>query len=287
MKNIKYLLQFFFVMFFFGIFKIIGLKNSKYLSGNLMTLLGPMFRSKKIIFSNLSKAFPNMNNLEKEKILKKMWFNYGRIFAEYMFIKDFRNDPKKLNNIIIENPEILEKIKINSRPVIFISGHFNNFELMAMGIEKSGIDLAAVYRPLNNKFINPIMENIRKKYICKNQIKKGLTGTKELLLNFKKGTSIALMIDQRVSQGIQCNLFGQKALTTTIPAQFVKKFGAKIVPVYIERNNNEHFKIYFQNPLEFTKDTSIETITTKLNELLESMIVKNPDQWIWSHNRWK
>jgi len=287
MKNIKYLLQFLFVMFLFGIFKIIGLENSKYLSGNIMTLLGPMFRSKKIIFSNLSKAFPNLDDLEKEKILKKMWFNYGRIFAEYMFIKDFRNDSEKSNNIIIENPEILEEIKKNSQPVIFISGHFNNFELMAMQIEKSGIDLAAVYRPLNNKFINPIMENIRRKYICKKQIKKGLSGTKELLLNFKNGTSIALMIDQRVSQGIQCNLFGQKALTTTIPAQFVKKFNAKIVPVYIERKNNKSFKINFQNQLEFTKDSSIETITTKLNKLLESMIVKNPDQWIWSHNRWK
>tara|TARA_X000000950_G_scaffold5657_1_gene6036 strand:- start:181 stop:1044 length:864 start_codon:yes stop_codon:yes gene_type:complete len=287
MKNIKYLLQFFFVMFLFGIFKIIGLENSKYLSGNIMTLLGPMFRSKKIIFSNLSKAFPNLDDLEKEKILKKMWFNYGRIFAEYMFIKDFRNDSEKSNNIIIENPGILEEIKKNSQPVIFISGHFNNFELMAMQIEKSGIDLAAVYRPLNNKFINPIMENIRRKYICKKQIKKGLSGTKELLLNFKNGTSIALMIDQRVSQGIQCNLFGQKALTTTIPAQFVKKFNAKIVPVYIERKNNKSFKINFQNQLEFTKDSSIETITTKLNKLLESMIVKNPDQWIWSHNRWK
>ena len=287
MKNIKYLLQFLFVMFLFGIFKIIGLENSKYLSGNIMTLLGPLFRSKKIIFSNLSKAFPNLDDLEKEKILKKMWFNYGRIFAEYMFIKDFRNDSKKSNNIIIENPGILEEIKKNSQPVIFISGHFNNFELMAMQIEKSGIDLAAVYRPLNNKFINPIMENIRRKYICKKQIKKGLSGTKELLLNFKNGTSIALMIDQRVSQGIQCNLFGQKALTTTIPAQFVKKFNAKIVPVYIERKNNKSFKINFQNQLEFTKDSSIETITTKLNKLLESMIVKNPDQWIWSHNRWK
>ena len=240
-----------------------------------------------IIFSNLSKAFPNLDDLEKEKILKKMWFNYGRIFAEYMFIKDFRNDSEKSNNIIIENPGILEEIKKNSQPVIFISGHFNNFELMAMQIEKSGIDLAAVYRPLNNKFINPIMENIRRKYICKKQIKKGLSGTKELLLNFKNGTSIALMIDQRVSQGIQCNLFGQKALTTTIPAQFVKKFNAKIVPVYIERKNNKSFKINFQNQLEFTKDSSIETITTKLNKLLESMIVKNPDQWIWSHNRWK
>ena len=287
MKNIKYLFQFIFVIFLFGIFKIVGLKNSKYLSGNIMTLLGPMFRSKKIIFSNLSRALPKLDNIEKEKILKKMWFNYGRIFAEYMFIKEFRNNPKESSNIIIENPELLEKIKINSQPVIFISGHFNNFELMAMEIEKSGIDLAAVYRPLNNKFINPIMENIRKKYICKKQIKKGVTGTKELLLNFKKGTSIALMIDQRVSQGIECNLFGQKALTTTIPAQFVKKFNAKIVPVYIERKNNKKFKINFQNPLEFSKDSTIETITTKLNKLLESMILKNPDQWIWSHNRWK
>ena len=287
MKNIKYLFQFIFVVFFFVIFKIIGLKNSKYLSGNIMTLLGPIFRSKKIIFSNLSKAFPDLDDVEKEKILKKMWFNYGRIFAEYMLIKEFRNNPKESCNIINENPEILEKIKINSQPVIFISGHFNNFELMAMEIERSGIDLAAVYRPLNNKFINPIMENIRKKYICKKQIKKGVTGTKELLLNFKKGTSIALMIDQRVSQGIECKLFGQKALTTTIPAQFVKKFNAKIVPVYIERKNNRIFKINFQNPIEFTKDSSIETITKKLNRLLESMIVKNPDQWIWSHNRWK
>ena len=216
-----------------------------------------------------------------------MWFNYGNIFAEYMFIKKFRNDPIISKNILIENQYILEKIKTESKPVIFISGHFNNFELMAMQIEKAGIDLAAVYRPLNNKYLNPLMESIRKKYICRNQIKEGISGTKELLLNFKKGTSIALMIDQRVSQGIKCNLFGEKALTTTIPAQFVKKFGSKIIPVYIERKNNEIFKITFYHPLELSKNTSEELITLKLNKCLEEMIKKNPDQWIWSHNRWK
>ena len=287
MKNIKYLFQFIFVVFFFGIFKIIGLKNSKYLSGNIMTLLGPIFRSKKIIFSNLSKAFPDLDDVEKEKILKKMWFNYGRIFAEYMFIKEFRNDPKESRNIIIENPEILEKIRINSQPVIFISGHFNNFELMAMEIEKSGIDLAAVYRPLNNKFINPIMENIRKKYICKKQIKKGMTGTKELLLNFKKGTSIALMIDQRVSEGIKSNFFGHEALTTTIPAQFVKKFNTKIVPVYIERSADDKFHLEILEEITFSKNETLDDITANLNKVLENMIKKNADQWIWTHNRWK
>tara|TARA_B100001057_G_scaffold209764_1_gene210455 strand:- start:164 stop:1066 length:903 start_codon:yes stop_codon:yes gene_type:complete len=287
MKNIKYFLQFVCIIFLFGVFKIIGLRYSRILSGNIITLLGPILRSEKIIIANLSKAFPGLSNIKKRKILKKMWFNYGKIFAEYVFIKDFKNYPLSDETISIENSSVIQKVKEQSRPVIFVSGHFNNFELMAMQIEKSGIDLAAVYRPLNNKYLNPIMENIRKKYICRKQIRKGISGTKELLLNFKKGSSIALMIDQRVSQGIKCNLFGHKALTTTIPAQFVKKFNAKIIPVYIERKNKDGFKITFEEPLEFSKDISIDLITAKLNNVLENMIIKNPEQWIWSHNRWK
>ena len=287
MKNLKYFLQFFCILFLFGVFKIVGIKFSRIISENIMVVLGPIFRSKKIIIKNLSIAFPNFNENEKKQILKDMWINYGRIFAEYMFIKNFRQGSIGERNINIENQYILENVKKDSKPVIFISGHFNNFELMAMQIEKLGIDLAAVYRPLNNKFLNPLMESIRKKYICKKQIKKGISGTKELLLNFKKGTSIALMIDQRVSEGIRVDLFNEKALTTTIPAQFIKKFGAKIIPVHIERINVEKFNITFQDPIKFSKDTNIESITYKLNNILEEMIKKNPSQWIWSHNRWK
>ena len=216
-----------------------------------------------------------------------MWFNYGRMLAEYMFIKDFRNETKFSKKIIIENQIILEKIKKNSKPVIFVSGHFNNFELMAMHIEKSGIDLAAIYRPLNNKYLNPIMEKIRRKYICKNQIKKGISGTKEIVKSFKNNVSIALMIDQRVSEGIKCNFFNEKASTTTIPAQFVKKFSAQIVPIYIKRTNENNFSLKIFDPLQFSKDESVETITLKLNYFLEEMIVKSPEQWIWTHNRWK
>ena len=287
MKNLKYFLQFFCILFLFGVFKIVGIKFSRIISENIMVVLGPIFRSKKIIIKNLSIAFPNFNENEKKQILKGMWINYGRIFAEYMFIKNFRQGSIGERNINIENQYILENVKKDSKPVIFISGHFNNFELMAMQIEKLGIDLAAVYRPLNNKFLNPLMESIRKKYICKKQIKKGISGTKELLLNFKKGTSIALMIDQRVSEGIRVDLFNEKALTTTIPAQFIKKFGAKIIPVHIERINVEKFNITFQDPIKFSKDSDIESITYKLNNILEEMIKKNPSQWIWSHNRWK
>ena len=286
MSRIKYFFQFLVIIFLFSIFKLLGIKYSSIISGKLLTIIGPLFRSQKICYDNLSIALPKFSNHDKRAILKKMWFNYGRILAEYMFIDKFRNS-KLSQNVLIENQEELNKIKNYSKPVIFVSGHFNNFELMAMHLEKSGIDLAAIYRPLNNVFLNPIMENIRKKYICKKQIKKGMSGTKELLRYFKQGYSIALMIDQRVSEGIECNFFNKQALTTTIPAQFAKKFGANIVPIYIERTKGNNFKIKIYNRLKFGNDDTLETITLQLNKILEKMIINKPEQWIWTHNRWK
>ena len=286
MKSIKYFTQFLIISILFLMFKILGLNFASYISGKIISFVGPFFRSKNLIESNILKAFPNLSKNEIEKITKKMWNNYGRILAEYIFIKDFRLS-KLENNIEIEGQEILEKIRQSNEPVIFISGHFNNFELMAMQIEKSGINLAAIYRPLNNRFLNFIMERIRKKYICKNQIQKGISGTRQLLTFFKKKTSIALMIDQRVTQGIKSNFFKHEASTTTIPAQFVKKFKCKVVPIYIERVKNTNFKLTIHEPLIYSDEETIESITLDLNYLLEKLILKNPEQWIWSHNRWK
>lgn len=287
MIKIKYFIQFILILFLFSLFKIIGINKSSKLSSQLFLLLGPFFRSKKIFQKNIKKVFPEVKLDQQNKIFKNMWRNYGKMFAEYMFIKDFRYSKKFEENLIIENFSVLEKIKKDKEPVIFISGHFNNFELMAMQIEKAGINLAAIYRPLNNIYLNPIMEEIRKKYICKKQIKKGISGTKQILKEYKNGASIALMIDQRVSEGILSNFFGQNALTTTIPAQFVKKFNTKVVPIYIERLNNDKFKITVHDIIEFDNAHNIETITFRLNKILENMILKNPAQWIWTHDRWK
>ncbi len=286
MKIIKYFFEFIFIITFFIIFKIIGYKNATNLGEKIGRIIGPLFRSNHKIQSNLKYSNIGSTDKERKNIIKKMWGNYGRIFAEYMYINKFRKNNLS-KNVEIIGEKILEEIKNKKKPVIFVSGHFNNFELMAMYLEKSGIELAAIYRPLNNKFLNPIMEKIRKNYICRKQIKKGISGTKEILKFFKEGTSIALMIDQRVSEGIESNFFNRKASTTTIPAQFVKKYNCKIVPVYIERKEKYNFRLEILNPIEFSKNEKIETITDKLNKILEKMITKNPDQWIWTHNRWK
>ncbi len=286
MKYIKYFIQFLFVIFCFLIFKILGAKVSSYLSGRIFQFIGPFFRSEKIIISNIRKAIPDINKYNLNEITNLMWNNYGRVFAEYIFIKDFRNG--KLSKLIeVEGEDIIKEIKNSDKQYVFISGHFGNFELMAMYLEKIGIKLCAIYRPLNNIFLNKIMETIRKKYICKYQIKKGIGGLKELLLLKKKNFSTALMIDQRVSEGVLSDLFKQKALTTTIPGQLVKKFNISIVPVYIERIEGLKFKITVQKPINFSEEKSLQNITDELNEILEKMILKKPAQWIWSHNRWK
>ena len=286
MKKIRYFVEFLIIIFLLVIFKILGFKLASSLGGLIGRSVGPLFRSKKKILSNISKALPEIEEKNTELIVKKMWENYGRILSEYMFIKNFRNSKYK-KFLTIEGQEILNELKDSKEPVVFISGHFNNFELMAMQIEKSGINLAAIYRPLNNIFLNKIMEKIRTKYICRNQIKKGRSGTRELLKSFKNNYSIAIMIDQRVSESIKVDFFNQKASTTTIPAQLFKKFGSKIVPIYIERINGVYFKMTVSRPIILEKESTIEEITLKLNKWLEKMILINPDQWIWSHDRWK
>ena len=286
MKNLIYFLQFVFIMLFFFIFKIFKLRISSAIGGKLFEFLGPIFRSKNLIFKNIKRALPNLNDKEIKKINNKMWNNYGRIFAEYMFLKNLRNNLNK-SNIVVDGQEILDQIKKSNTPVVFISGHFSNFELMAMQIEKSGIKLAAIYRPLNNKFLNIIMERIRKKYICKVQIKKGISGLRDIIKLSKKNYSTALMIDQRVSEGVKIKFFNNDASTTTIPAQLVKKFKMPIVPIFIERFEKINFKISIRKPLYFSDNDTIESITKNLNKILEEMILKKPEQWIWSHNRWK
>ena len=200
MKLVKYLFQFIIIMIIFIIFKILGYKKSSDFGAYIFSKFGHLFRSKKILNQNLRNINLINTNYDYQNTVNKIWSNYGRIFADYIFIKNFRkNNLDKF--ITIEGLDILKKIKSENKPVVFISGHFNNFELMAMIIEKSGINLSAIYRPLNNIFLNKIMERIRKNYICKNQIKKGASGSRELLKAFKNGSSIAIMIDQRVSEG--------------------------------------------------------------------------------------
>ena len=284
LKTINYFFQSIVVYLFFIIGRTIGINLSRKIFSSIFYAVGHFFKSKKIINYNLNIFSKHVSSIDEKKITKSMWKNYGMTFIEYAYLDFFR---KNNSHIIIEGLENIEDVIKNKKQVIFVSGHFANFELMSMEITKKNINLATIYRPLNNFFLNPLMEYLRKKYICKNQIKKGINGVRDSIEFIKRKHSIALMIDQRVSEGAKVDFFSKPALTTTLPAQLAIKYDLAIIPVFIERTIDNEFKInFFEKIMPNNFKTKLD-LTIKLNQILEKMIKNNPTQWIWTHNRWK
>ena len=289
MKIFKYFIQFTIVLSLFATFKIIGLQNASFMGSSLAKIFGPLFRSKKIIEKNLNICFKNIEQKEIKRISLGMWDNIGRTFSEYAFLKNIQ---KNHNNLIkLHGTEYLDEIKNNNKPVVFISGHFSNFELLGTKLNRYGIRFCAMYRPLNNIFLNPIIEYLRLKYVCPIMIKKGRSNIRELLNNIKSGYSVIIIADQRTSEGKKIEFFNYPALTTTIPAQISLKYNCNVLPLRMERLSYNKFEMTVYKPLEYKKTDNYEkdsyNLTLEINKQLEKMILKKPEQWLWSHNRWK
>ena len=291
MKIIKYFFEFISIISLFCIFKIIGLKNASNLGSLLGRFVGPLFRSKKVTKQNIKIGLGNLDEKKEKEIINGMWSNIGRTFAEYIFLKDFKFNKTNFDHIKINGTNYLNEIKTTNKPVVFFSCHLANFELMAMELDKFGIKCAAIYRPLNNIFLNPLMEYLRMKYICPNQIPKGRVGVREVIKKVNDGYSVALMVDQRVGQAPKIPFFGEPAHTTTIPAQLALKYDCKLVPIFLERKGDINFEMTVHEPYKIQKTENVnedtKNITLKINQIIEKMIIKNPTQWLWSHNRWK
>jgi len=288
MKLLKYFIQALIIYFFIFLIFIFRLKISRKIFSKIFQKIGPSIKSNKITDKNLEKYLGNYNEGKKNNIKLDMWSNYGKTFVEYLFLRKFR---KNKDHIQIKGEENLKEIIDANKQVIFISGHFANFELMSMELTKKKIKLATIYRPLNNFFLNPFMEHVRETYVCKNQIKKGISGVKEAIDYIKKNYNVALMVDQRVSEGKKLPFFNEPALTTTLPAQLALKFNLEIIPIYIRRVKGDNFEMEIYKPIDFIKTDNVASdkinLSIKINKIIEEMISRDPGQWIWTHNRWK
>ena len=288
MKFLKYFTQALIIYFFIFLIFILRLRISRKIFSKIFQKIGPLVKSNKIIDQNLEKYLGNYNEGKKDNIKLDMWSNYGKTFVEYLFLKKFRNNK---DHIQIKGEENLKDIINANKQVIFISGHFANFELMSMELTKRKVKLVTIYRPLNNFFLNPFMEYVRETYVCKNQIKKGISGVKEAIDYIKKNYNVALMVDQRVSEGKKLPFFEELALTTTLPAQLALKFNLEIIPIYIRRTEGDNFEMEIYKPIDFKKTDNAASdkinLSIKINKIIEEMVSRDPGQWIWTHNRWK
>ncbi len=284
MKNI---IEFFLILFFYFISRIIGLNLSSYLGGILVWSYGLFSKRNLIGMKNLNLAFPKKSSIEKKKILRKMWYHFGRVIGEYPHlhkIKIYKN--RNLKIIGINN--LLDPLK-KDKNCIYFSAHIGNWELSSHPLIQNGFKINFVYRALNNKFADDLLKKIRFKYGVK-LIKKGAEGAKECIKALKKKENLGMLIDQKMNDGLPVNFFNKIAMTAPAIAKFALKFRCQIVPALCIREKGIKYKIEYFKPIQYSflkKLGSEEKIMLYLNKIIERWIIEHPEQWIWVHDRWK
>ena len=284
LKFIRYSIEMQFLLFFYVFCKLLRIDKSSKSVGFVAEKIGPWLGISNRADQNLKKVFQNLNFEERKRIIEKMWNNLGRTSAEFFNIKTLIKDEDRIK---IKGKNVIEKYK--NQGVIYVSGHLANWEIIPIAIMRKDKKVAAVFRESNNFLFNNWMIKQRK-LITKNQFPKGISGTKEILNFLKNKGSVAMLVDQKLSNGVKAKFFKMNAMTASVPATLALKYRYPIVPLNVRRIKNVTFEIEFFPSIEINESGNLEedilNFTNKINQFLEEKIIEKPEEWFWLHNRW-
>lgn len=278
-------LPFFLVM---GIFKIVGLDAASSFGGWLARTLGPLSPANRTAERNLTRAMPELDEAQRRAIITGMWDNLGRTFAEYPHLKRFARLPNP--RIEVAGLENAKAALAKGKGTILVSGHFANWEVMAMTAYHSGLDGAELYRPVNNRIVNAWIVRQRKAYAYPLQVSKTGESARALLTTLKSNRSIAMLSDQKHREGEAIPFFGRDAMTVPGPGVLSLRTGAAIVPVTMVRTGGARFRMQFWPELQIAKSgdktADIRAVLVAINLWLEQAVRAAPSMWLWAHDRW-
>lgn len=270
-----------------GFFRLIGLDAASALAGGFCRHVGPLIRPlSRRAEDNLRTVFPDWSERQVRETAAGVWDNLGRTAAEFAHLGGLRPGAR----VEVVGAERLAAIAAGEGPVIFVSGHFANWEAMSIAFHDAGVDYGVVYRAANNPLVDELIINARAKVMSRRQIPKGKRGARALVETLSAGRSLAMLVDQKLNDGIEAPFMGRPAMTAPTPARLSLKFSVPVMPVSIERLKGAHFRIVAHPPLAFAPSGDTEAdvlaLTTRINEALERDIRARPAQWLWLHRRW-
>ena len=272
--------------------KILGKNISINFCGFFFKLLGPKTKLNNRAVINLQYIWPNISKNEINKICVNMWKNLGKNFGEFSFLHYY--DPfqcKKTEIVGLKYAKsIVLKNKKKNRGVIFFSAHFGNWEIGPYIINKLNTELMGIYRKSNNFYLDKIIQKYRNKET--NYVPKGDLGAKKSFLWLRKGKGLALLMDQKLNEGIDIDFLGKPSKTATAIAELAIRMDLDIIPIKLLRTNNNGHKVIFYKKVSFNREKlshnqKVRFILRKVNDHLSDWIKKNPEQWLWIHRRWK
>jgi len=272
-----------------GLFRSLGIRRGSALGafmGREMFYRTPLSSRAR---TNLRETFPDMAKDEVESIIREMWDNLGRTIAEYAHL-DKLSIKGSQPRVEISGLEHVEAAMATGKGILFVSGHFANWEVMPFAGAQYGVQGGEVYRPLNNPFVDRWMVRQRMANGPTEQIAKGPQGTRRIFSLLRGGKAIFLLVDQKTNEGLAVPFFGRDAMTTPVPAAFALKLGAILLPVWNERLDGAHFRMTVDPPIEYRPsgdhNRDVLLLTTKINEMIERFVRRRPSQWLWIHRRW-
>ncbi len=288
--RLQYILEAALFFLLIGFFRLLGLEASSDFGGWLGRTFGPLIPRHRTAKRHLRRVMPEVGDAEAEKILRAMWDNLGRTTAELPHLDKF-HPLEPGGRCELAGIDIAQRIKDEGAGAIFVSGHFANWELMPMAMDRFGLKGGEVYRAINNPYINRYIVGLRSKYVCPQQIPKGPQGVRGLIDLLRKKGHIAMLVDQKMNDGVEAPFFGIPSMTPSAAAQLHLRHGIPIVPASIERSPGPNFLMRVFEPIRHQptgdREEDLRAIMTKVNAFLEERIRARPHEWMWLHRRWK
>lgn len=282
-RRLRYGLETALAYFLYGLLRVLPLETASGLCGFVFETVGPRMGISRLAMKNLTRAFPEKSEKEKKTIIRGMWNNLGRVIGEYPHLYRIGR------NVELCGLEHTHADMGRNSAVIFAGGHFANWEVNTQPARKNNMPVHLVYRKPNNPWVDGLLRHARDSGGA-GHIAKGHAGAREIFSVLKNGGAVALMVDQKLNEGIAVPFFGHDAMTTDAVAKFALHFKCPVHLVRTERLEGAHFRVTIYPRMEIVatgdKQADADRITADINKKLEEWIKERPEQWLWIHKRW-
>jgi len=272
---------------FIGLVRLLGVDAASAFGGWLGRTAGPLSGAHKVATRNLKLAFPDKDEAWREAMLKAQWDGLGRTFAEFPLMDKILPSTGRVE---VVNQERLFQIAADKIPVVFVSGHLSNWEVMPAAIVDSGVICEMTYRAANNPYVDERIKASRFRYGVRLFAPKGGDGARELLEGMKQGKSVALMNDQKFNNGVEGLFFGHPVRTAPGPSRLALRFGTVLQPMSVQRIKGARFRAVVHDPIHLPntgdRTADIEAGVKLVNAFMEDRIRERPEEWFWVHRRW-
>jgi KDO2-lipid IV(A) lauroyltransferase len=253
----------------------------------LLGWLGPLTSAHRVAETNLRIVFPNADDAEIARLLAAQWAEFGRWATEFLILERIAAEPDRVE---VEGLERLTAIAQGAGPMVLISGHFSNFEIMALAFVRAGVKCQVTYRALNNPYLDQRVVETRRSYGVSMFAPKGLQGARALFRAIGRGESASFLNDQKFNSGVAGPFFGRTAMTAPGPSTYALHFGIPIQPLSVQRTGKARFKVVAHEPFRLQKtadrEADIEAGVRRINAFMEERILERPTEWFWVHRRW-